>query len=164
MVFEYNFPNSIDGTLQEIEVLYKNRIQKRNRYQIKSSKDAYKLLREIIFPVVDYKETFVLLCLNRANELLGYSIVAIGGISGVVTDVRVIFQTALITNSSSIIVAHNHPSGNLQPSEQDRTITSKISSAGRWLDIFLLDHIIITNESYYSFADEGALTGNYDEE
>jgi DNA repair protein RadC len=105
-----------------------------------------------------------MLCLNRANELLGYSIVAIGGISGVVTDVRVIFQTALITNSSSIIIAHNHPSGNLEPSEQDKKITWKIFNAGCTMDILLSDHIIITNEGYYSFADEELLTGKYDKE
>lgn len=81
-----------------------------------------------------------------------------GGISGTLTDVRLIFQGALKTNASGIIVCHNHPSGNAYPSESDRKITQKIKEAGNLLDIQLLDHLIILPvEGYYSFADEGTI-------
>ena len=78
-----------------------------------------------------------------------------GGIHGTVADLRLIFSVALTSLASAIIVAHNHPSGNLQPSDADSRLTQKIKAAGNQLDITLLDHIILTKESYYSFADEG---------
>jgi DNA repair protein RadC len=80
-----------------------------------------------------------------------------GGISGTVLDTRVIFQGALLANASSLIIFHNHPSSNLKPSKADKDITNKIKKAGELLDIILLDHLIITEHSYYSFADEGIL-------
>jgi DNA repair protein RadC len=96
--------------------------------------------------------------LNRSNAVLGILSVSKGGISGTVTDVRLIFQGALKTNASGIIVAHNHPSGNALPSDSDKKITQKIKEAGNLLDIQLLDHIIILPvEGYYSFADEGTI-------
>lgn len=94
--------------------------------------------------------------LNRSNAVLGILSISKGGISGTVTDVRLIFQGALKTNASGIIVCHNHPSGNANPSESDRKITQKIKEAGNLMDIQLLDHIIILPvEGYYSFADDG---------
>lgn len=96
--------------------------------------------------------------MNRSNAVLGILSVSKGGISGTVTDVRLIFQGALKTNASGIIVAHNHPSGNALPSDSDKKITQKIKEAGNLLDIQLLDHIIILPvEGYYSFADEGTI-------
>ena len=96
--------------------------------------------------------------MNRSNAVLGILSVSKGGISGTVTDIRLIFQGALKTNASGIIVCHNHPSGNAFPSESDRKITQKIKEAGNLLDIQLLDHIIILPvEGYYSFADDGSI-------
>ena len=89
--------------------------------------------------------------------MLGYSLISMGGLSGTVVDVRIIMQTALKANACSIILSHNHPSGNLTPSSQDRDINNKIKEAGRFLDIPVLDHLILTPEAFLSFADEGLM-------
>ena len=107
---------------------------------------------------IEHHESFRILLLNRANRALGIAVVSNGGISGTVIDVRQIFQAAIKSNCSSIIAAHNHPSGNRQPSDADIQITKKISEAGKIMDIKLLDHLILTpSEGYFSFADEGLL-------
>ena len=102
-------------------------------------------------------EEFSVLVLNRANRVLGYARISQGGLSGTVADPKVIFQIALKSNSCSIIIAHNHPSGNTQPSEADIQLTRKLKDAGAVLDLPVLDHLILTSEGYYSFADEGLL-------
>ena len=96
--------------------------------------------------------------MNRSNSVLGILEISKGGISGTVTDTRIIFAAAIKGNASGIICAHNHPSGNLNPSESDSKITQKIKEAGNLMDIQLLDHIILTMDGeYYSFADNGLL-------
>ena len=95
--------------------------------------------------------------LNRTNKALGVSFISKGGMAETVMDVKIILQTALKTHASGIILSHNHPSGNLHPSEADKRITSKIKEACKLLDLNLLDHIIITEEHYYIFADEGLI-------
>ena len=96
--------------------------------------------------------------LTRSNKVLGIASISKGGISGTVTDVRIILQAAIKSNASGLIVCHNHPSGNLNPSESDTKLTQKIKESGNIMDIQLLDHLIITpDESYYSVADEGLL-------
>jgi DNA repair protein RadC len=109
--------------------------------------------------LIEQKETFKMLLLNRANKVLGITTISEGGLSGTVTDVRLIYQYAIKGNCSGIIVAHNHPSGNQNPSESDLKITQKIKEAGNLLDIQLLDHIILTPEKeiFRSLADEGQL-------
>ena len=102
-------------------------------------------------------EEFMVLCLNRANRVLGYARISSGGISGTIADPKIIFQVALKSNASSIILAHNHPSGNKQPSEADIRLTRKMKDAGVLLDLPVLDHLILTSEGYHSFADEGLL-------
>jgi DNA repair protein RadC len=102
-------------------------------------------------------EEFFCILLNRANKVIKIDQVSKGGISGTVTDVRIILKNAVLLTASGVIVAHNHPSGNLNPSESDIKITSKIKEAGNLLDIQLLDHLIIYDSDYYSFADNGAL-------
>ena len=99
----------------------------------------------------------MVLLLNRANKTLGWSRISVGGVNGCVADPRIIFQTALKANASSIIVSHNHPSGNCEPSQSDIALTNKLRDAGNFLDIQVLDHVILTSEGYYSFADEGIL-------
>lgn len=89
--------------------------------------------------------------------MLGWSRVSTGGLAGCVADPKVIFQLALKSNSSSLIVAHNHPSGNTEPSESDRKLTKKLKCGGEFLDLEVLDHLILTCADYYSFADEGEL-------
>jgi DNA repair protein RadC len=95
--------------------------------------------------------------LNRASKPLGWVKISQGGITGTVADPRLIFQAALLTNSSALILSHNHPSGNLNPSQADIELTRKIKEGGKILEISLLDHLIISGDGYYSFADEGMI-------
>lgn len=107
---------------------------------------------------IEHIEEFKLLLMNRSNSVLGILPVSKGGISGTVTDIRLIYQGAIKANASGIIVCHNHPSGNLNPSESDTKLTHKIKEAGLLMDIQLLDHLIIISDGgYYSFADNGLL-------
>ncbi len=95
--------------------------------------------------------------MNRANKVLGLFEVSTGGISGTVADPKIIFTAALKGGASGIIVAHNHPSGNLTASQSDIDLTRKLKEAGKFLEIQLLDHVIVTTEGYFSFADEGLI-------
>lgn len=106
----------------------------------------------------DYRhEVFAVLFLNRANKVNHFEIVSSGGITGTVADPRVILRKALEQDAVNIILCHNHPSGSLKPSKADEQLTAKIKEAARFLDIAVLDHIIVSEDGYYSFADEGLL-------
>ena len=144
------------NNLAEIKISYSSKIPAKDRHKVTCSRDASEILR-LAFQDLEYRESFFILLLNRANQVLGYNMVSLGGISGTITDIRLIFQTALKASSVAIILAHNHPSGNLNPSEADKKITQKIKQAGELLDISVLDHIILSEESYFSFADENLL-------
>lgn len=124
--------------------------------EVTGSKDAADAFR-IFWPAYEHIEFSYLLMLNRQNQILGYHQLSKGGMTGAVVDVRVIFQIALKSSCTSIILAHNHPSGNLDVSDADRKITNQIKQAGIFLDIPLLDHLIMTTDSYLSMADEGFL-------
>ena len=127
---------------------------------MKGSKDIHGLLKKRVYDEdsIGYKETFNVLLLNNANKIIGYTTVAEGGLTSTIVDVRTILQTALISHATSIILSHNHPSGNVRPSYHDDNLTKKIKSACELTDIRVLDHIIVTSEdSYYSFCDEGRL-------
>lgn len=100
---------------------------------------------------------FKVLFLNQANQILGYTLISEGGITETCADVRLIMQAALLTNSVALILAHNHPSGNLKPSRQDMDITKQVRDAAQFMRIKILDHIILSDTEYYSFADEGML-------
>lgn len=145
------------SNLCEIEILYKNKVKQSEMPRVKSSQDAFNYLLDIWSPQIDRLEEFIVLCLNRANKVLGWSKISSGGLSGTVADPKVIFQVALKSTSSSIIIAHNHPSGNLKPSENDIQLTKKLKSAGEFLDLTVLDHLIICSDGYYSFADESLM-------
>jgi DNA repair protein RadC len=125
------------------------------REKITCSRDAYTVFNSIMGDQ-PYEEFWILI-LNKANRVIRKSCISEGGISGTVVDPKKIFKMALDNHASSIILGHNHPSGNIQPSEADHKITRKISEAGKMLDIGVLDHIILGHSNYYSFADEGAL-------
>lgn len=125
------------------------------RKQITGSRDVFELLQPKIGDL-PYEEFWVLF-LNRANKVMSEICVSRGGIAGTVADTKIIFKQALERLASSIIVAHNHPSGSLRPSQSDVTLTRKLQQAGKFLEINMLDHLIITDTSYYSFADEGML-------
>lgn len=104
-----------------------------------------------------HHEVFVVVFLNRANRINHYEIISEGGITGTVADPRIILKKALEEDAVSIILCHNHPSGNLLPSRADEELTQKIKEASKYFDIKVLDHIIVSEEGYYSFADEGIL-------
>jgi DNA repair protein RadC len=123
--------------------------------QIKCSKDVFDLLSPILSDLPH--EEFWILFLNRSNKVINRMKLSQGGISGTVTDVRIVMKKAIECLASGIIVCHNHPSGNLNPSESDTRITQKIKEAGSIMDIQLLDHLIISEKEYYSFADNGLI-------
>lgn len=126
--------------------------------KISSSKHSYEAFKEIIGDEIEMTETFAVLFLNNAGKVIGWKKIANGGITSCVVDVRILFSSALKCLATQIIVCHNHPSGTLKPSEEDKKITAKIKEGGKLLDIKLLDHVIITPyNGYYSFADEGML-------
>ncbi|HOX77197.1 MAG TPA: JAB domain-containing protein [Bacteroidales bacterium] len=145
------------SNLSEIEIFYRNKVRSSDMEKVCGSRDTYEVLMRIWSSKIDHVEEFMVLCLNRANRVLGWAKISQGGLSGTVADPKVIFQVALKSNSSSMILAHNHPSGNLHPSEADIQLTRKMKEAGILLDLPVLDHIIISSEGYYSFADEGLL-------
>jgi len=152
--------NKVDlNNISEVKLIYLSKIRASDRPKITSSKDAYDLFVSTWdLNTLEYFEEFKVLLLNRSNAVLGLIAISKGGISGTITDVRIILQAAIKSCASGIIVAHNHPSGNLNPSESDTKITQKIKEAGNLMDIQLLDHLIIASEeNYYSFADNGLL-------
>lgn len=142
----------------EINVTYKPKFKASERPKIDSSKDVYNILFENWdMNKIELLEQFKILLLNRANKVLGIYEVSSGGIAGTVADPKLIFSAALKGCASSIILSHNHPSGNLKPSQADISLTQKLITAGSFLDIAVLDHVIVTSEGYLSFADEGLL-------
>jgi len=146
-------------TISEVEIVYRTRVKASDRLQVKSSKDAYDIfIGEWDLNIIEHHESFKLLLLNRANKVLGVANISQGGTNGTITDIKIILQYAIKANASGIIVCHNHPSGNMNPSESDSKITQKIKEAGNLVDVQLLDHLIITTDgSYYSFADNGLI-------
>ena len=123
--------------------------------QITSSKDVFNLMQPVIGDLEH--EEFWVLFLNNSNKVLAKSQISKGGLTATIVDVRLLFKRALELASVGIIVCHNHPSGKLQPSTADKQLTQKIKEAGCTLDIKLLDHLIITEKVYFSFADDGVL-------
>lgn len=139
----------------EVKLSYR---RKSHGITVASSYDVDKLLRSYWNrDSLDFYESFVVVYLSRSNEVLGIHKIGDGSIDGCLVDIRLIMQGALLTNSSGIILAHNHPSGNLKPSEQDIRLTKEIKRAGEFLKIRVLDHIIITSITYTSLADEGMM-------
>lgn len=147
----------MENQLSEIEINYKSKVKVSELAKIVNSKDAEKYFRSVWSDKMDYIEESFILLLNRANKALGYTRISIGGTSGTVVDLKMIFQVALKANAHSFLLAHNHPSHNLNPSDQDIKLTQELSAAGKIMNIALLDHIIMTGEGYYSFADEGRM-------
>lgn len=125
----------------------------RERPIIRSSSDAYQILAAALMDL-NYEEFWILL-LNQSNRVIGKERISAGGVAGTVVDPKLVFKKALEYTASCIILCHNHPSGNLQPSEADMQLTKKLKEAGTSLDIRVLDHLIISNTGYKSFADDG---------
>jgi len=146
------------GNIAEVELVYRSRVKSEDRITILTSKDAYKAF-QLLWEEgkMDLVEQFKALYLNRANQALCVYNISSGGITGTVADPRLIYTAALRVNAVSLILAHNHPSGSLKPSREDEDLTRKIKEAGSFLDIKVLDHLILSSEGYYSFADQGLL-------
>ncbi|MEZ5017278.1 MAG: JAB domain-containing protein [Flavipsychrobacter sp.] len=144
--------------ISEVELVYRTKVKASERPTVKSSIDAYNILLQYWDGnKIELLEQFKILLLNRASKVIGISEISSGGLTGTVVDPKIVFSTALKANAASIILSHNHPSGNLQPSKEDTALTTKMKEAGSFLDLRVLDHIIVTKEGYYSFADDGAL-------
>ncbi len=144
------------NTIREIKLSYsKNGVE---NIKITDSNSAYKvLLDNWDMDTIELQEEFKVLLLNRANDVLGIYPLSKGGVSGTVVDVKLLLASAIKANASGIIIAHNHPSGNLKPSEQDTRLTRKIKEGAKLLDLNLLDHLIVTKKSFYSFTDNSVL-------
>lgn len=125
------------------------------RQKISSSKDAYDLMKPDLMD--ESVESFYIILLNRNNQLIKKQLISKGGTNATVVDPKVIFKYALEVMANSIILVHNHPSGNLKPSEQDKRLTQKLVGAGESLDVIVMDHVIFADCGYFSFADEGIL-------
>ncbi|HEY4967188.1 MAG TPA: JAB domain-containing protein [Puia sp.] len=142
----------------EVELIYRSKVKASERPRIRQSKDAFALLiQHWDLNKIELLEEFKVIFLNQANKVLGIFNVSSGGITGTVADPRLIFSAALKASACNIMLAHSHPSGNLQPSRADEELTSKLKSAGQFLDIRVLDHLIVSRDHYYSFADEGLI-------
>ena len=144
--------------VSEVSLKYITKQKASERPKVTQSKTIYNLLLNCYdSDTIELRESFKILLLNRANKVLGVFNVSDGGINNVFVDVRLILQVAILSNASGIVLSHNHPSGHLQPSMDDDMLTNKVRGACKLLDISVLDHIIITNEGYFSYADEGKM-------
>ena len=147
----YKIPRKVS----EVRLVYESRVKPEERPQVLTSWDAYWILEANWSDQMTLHEEFNILLLDRSNRVMAFSSLFKGGISGTVVDLRLAFTTALKARASSIIIAHNHPSGNLMPSKQDVGLTEKFKQAGEILDIQLFDHLILAPQGkFYSFADE----------
>jgi DNA repair protein RadC len=144
--------------VSEVELIYKSKVKASERPRISDSREAYALL---MFHwdqgKIELIEEFKVIFLNQTNKVLGIFNVSSGGITGTVADPRLIFSAALKASACNIMLAHSHPSGNLKPSRADEELTNKFKNAGQFLDIRVLDHLIVTRDQYFSFADEGLI-------
>ncbi|POY38589.1 DNA repair protein [Solitalea longa] len=144
--------------VSEISLSYHPKVKSSEMKMIRTSKDAYDIFMESWDKgLIEFLEEFKVLLLKRNQRVIGLYPVSLGGVSGTVVDAKVIFVAALLSHASTIILCHNHPSGNLQPSEPDLRITKQLKEAGKVLNIDVLDHLIVSKEGYFSFGDEGLL-------
>ncbi|MNJ95310.1 hypothetical protein D3C87_130200 [compost metagenome] len=150
-IFDVNY-------VAEVELIYKNQVKPALRPMVTNASSTYQMfLNSWDLGKIELQEHFKVMLLNQGNKVLGIFSMSAGGVSATVVDRKLIFATALKANASKIILAHNHPSGSLRPSTSDIDLTKMIVTAGKILEITVLDHLIITREGYYSFADEGLI-------
>lgn len=142
-----------DFTVREIDITFKE--EKIAFNQVRSSKDAYQFIKDVLFEGIEIQEHFVVLFLSQSNQILGYYRHSKGTINSTQVDIELVMAVAIKSLSKAMIVSHNHPSGNKNPSEADRNMTKKLKQAAALFDISVLDHVIATNDGYYSFADSG---------
>jgi DNA repair protein RadC len=142
----------------EVQVSYKPNFKASERPRITCSRDSFNiLLQQWDHNKIEYQEQFKVMLLNRGNKVLGILDVSTGGMAGTLADPKIIFSTALKCLASGVVLAHNHPSGNLKPSQADINLTRKLKEGGALLEIAILDHLIVTTDGYLSFADDGLI-------
>ena len=144
-------------TIANLELKAKKTPSNFEKVKIVSSKDAFKVIKQFYFDDIDIFESFFILCLNRNNQTIAYAKISQGGVNGTVVDIKLIAKYAIDCLASGVILAHNHPSGDLKPSNEDLAITKKVKEGLKILDIQVLDHLILTSQGYLSFGDEGIL-------
>lgn len=142
----------------EIKLIYKPQIKASDRPKIQTPREVYNIfINHWEIDKIELKEEFKIMLFNRGNRVLGIVPISTGGVSGTAVDPKLVFSSALLANASALILAHNHPSGNLKPSEADTKLTKKLKSAGELLEIIVLDHFILTRDGYYSFSEDGII-------
>lgn len=142
----------------EVELTYKPNYKPSERPQISTAKQAHEVfIAHWSLGKIEFLEEFKILLLNRRNRVLGIVDISMGGISGTLADPKVIFAIALKSGASGIILCHNHPSEELRPNTEDIKLTDKLRQGGKLLDIEILDHLIVSKDAFYSFADEGII-------
>ena len=145
-------------SITEVELVYRNKIQPKDRLKITRSSEAYNiLLNAWDFNKIELVEQFYIVLLDRNNTVLGLSNISTGGVSACLVDPKIVFATVLKSKSSGFIMAHNHPSGNPNPSKADKDLTQRFVECAKFLDVTIPDHIIVTPREYFSFADEGLM-------
>ena len=139
--------------VSEVDIIYRPKFNTADLIQVTGSEEAYEILKQYYQDGMYYREVLSVLLLNNVYKVIGIHKVSEGGVSDVYVDCKIIFQAAIKSNASAIILCHNHPAGNLKPSKHDKKTTSKVIKGGKYLDIEVLDHIIISGEGYFSFQD-----------
>jgi DNA repair protein RadC len=172
MVFDKNDFSDLQAKIDELDAEFKVReiavTFNQDAYffgQITSSFDVYQFIKDRILSGIEVQEHFIALYVNQANKIIGYYHHSTGAINATLVDVEIVAAVALKTLAKSVVISHNHPSGNLNPSEADRSLTRRIKEALKLFDITLIDHLVITQNGYYSFAEkqESSLRGVQDE-
>ncbi|HEX4849793.1 MAG TPA: JAB domain-containing protein [Puia sp.] len=155
---EAKFESSQWNQVEEVELIFKSKVKASQRPKVTSSDAAYKIfLQTWDINKIELVEEFKVMLLNRANKVMSVFCVSSGGVTGTVADPKIIFAAALKRAACNIILCHNHPSGELSPSKADEELTNKMVGGGKFLDIKVLDHLIVSSEGYFSFADQGLL-------
>lgn len=142
-------------TIKKYEI--KSNVTEIPKVKITNSETAYNYIRQFYSDDLEIYESSFILLLNRANNVIGYAKISQGGVAGTVIDIKIVLKYVIDTLASAFIIAHNHPSGNTNSSQQDDALTKKLKSICDWVDCKMLDHLIITTDSYYSYADNGNL-------
>lgn len=145
--------------LAEVELIYRNKTKVSDRPRVQTSREVYRLLRHSWDNnKIELLEQFKIVLTDRRNACIGIAEISTGGVSGCVADPKIMFAIALKARATGLIMAHNHPSGALKPSQADIELTQRMVKGGKYLDITVLDHLIVTSEDkYYSFSDEGMM-------
>lgn len=143
--------------LEEVKLAFKPKYKVSELPTITASREAYEFIMPVAQETLLHFESFYIILLNRANKVVGWKKISDGGIHGTFADIRIILQTAILCNCSALILCHNHPSGKKTPSDADISLTKNIKEAAKLVEISVLDHIILTQDEFYSFADNGMI-------